>query len=209
MQLMFMGMGTLGKAFYEKDGKEALPIIAEVSRKGGEEYGKMMQQMVPSRDMKGVAEDLKTMRVKCGLKLIIDDDKNGSISENECGIVMFGLLDPEGSIRYQFSIWKVSRMWLNSASAWSCVNKSDATCISQARSPWKKHTILDITGKLSAVDSLAEAVQENIATCPSISPIIREYRCRTSKSLKILSARLSRSSRIKTAPACAGSTGQA
>jgi predicted hydrocarbon binding protein len=61
MQLMFMGMGALGKAFYEKDGKEALPIITEVSRKGGEEYGKMMQQMAPSGDMKGMAEVFKMM----------------------------------------------------------------------------------------------------------------------------------------------------
>ena len=37
------------------------------------------------------SEDLKTMRVKCGLKLMIEGDNNGSVGEDGCGIVMFGL----------------------------------------------------------------------------------------------------------------------
>jgi site-specific DNA recombinase len=37
------------------------------------------------------SEDLKTMRVKCGLKLMIESDNNGSVGEDGCGIVMFGL----------------------------------------------------------------------------------------------------------------------
>ncbi len=42
------------------------------------------------------SEDLKTMRVKCGLKLVIEGDNNGSVGEDGCGIVMFGLLKLEG-----------------------------------------------------------------------------------------------------------------
>jgi len=37
------------------------------------------------------SEDLKTMRVKCGLKLTVKDDNNGSVGKDRCGIVMFGL----------------------------------------------------------------------------------------------------------------------
>ena len=37
------------------------------------------------------SEDLKTMRVKCGLKLMIEGNNNGSVGEDGCGIVMFGL----------------------------------------------------------------------------------------------------------------------
>jgi len=37
------------------------------------------------------SEDLKTMRVKCGLKLMIEGDNNGSVGEDGGGIVMFGL----------------------------------------------------------------------------------------------------------------------
>ena len=37
------------------------------------------------------SEDLKTMKVKCGLKLTVDGDENGSSGEDGCGIVMFGL----------------------------------------------------------------------------------------------------------------------
>ena len=42
------------------------------------------------------SEDLKNMRVKCGLKLMIEGDNNGSAGEDGCGIVMFGLPRLEG-----------------------------------------------------------------------------------------------------------------
>jgi len=38
------------------------------------------------------SEDLKTMRIKCSLKLTVEDDNKGSVGEDRCGIVMFGLL---------------------------------------------------------------------------------------------------------------------
>ncbi len=47
MKLSYMGMGALGKAFYKRYGKEALPIITEVMSQGGVEWGKIMQQMGP------------------------------------------------------------------------------------------------------------------------------------------------------------------
>ncbi len=37
------------------------------------------------------SEDLKTMQVKCGLKPLAEGDNNGSVDENGCGIVLFGL----------------------------------------------------------------------------------------------------------------------
>jgi DNA invertase Pin-like site-specific DNA recombinase len=43
------------------------------------------------------SEDLKTMRVKCGLKLMIEGDSHYVPEKDGCGIVMFGLLDSEGS----------------------------------------------------------------------------------------------------------------
>jgi hypothetical protein len=42
------------------------------------------------------SEDLKTMRVKCGLKLTVERDNNLSIGEDGRGIVMFGLPASEG-----------------------------------------------------------------------------------------------------------------
>ena len=42
------------------------------------------------------SEDLRTMRVKCGLKLTVEGSNNGSVGEDGCGIVMFGLPDSEG-----------------------------------------------------------------------------------------------------------------
>jgi len=40
-------------------------------------------------------EDLKTMRIKCGLNLDMEADGSASTQNNGCGIVMFGLLDSE------------------------------------------------------------------------------------------------------------------
>ena len=56
MEQMFGRWGDLGRAFYEKDGKDALPIIAEVSRKHGVGQAEVIQQTMTVRDMKDVAE---------------------------------------------------------------------------------------------------------------------------------------------------------
>jgi hypothetical protein len=68
MKQMFMGMGALSKAFYRKYGKEALPIITEVSSQGGVGYGKIMQQMTPARGMKAVGESFKMMGSMMGME---------------------------------------------------------------------------------------------------------------------------------------------
>jgi len=67
MKLMMMGMGGLSKAFYNKYGEEALPIITEGARQGGVEYGKLMKQMAPTQDMKAFAESMKMMDSMMGL----------------------------------------------------------------------------------------------------------------------------------------------
>ena len=69
MRQMFMGLGALSKAFYGKYGEEALPIITEVARQGGVEYGKMIQQMMPARDMKTAGESFKMMGSMMGMGL--------------------------------------------------------------------------------------------------------------------------------------------
>jgi len=69
MKQMFMGMGALSKAFYQKYGKEALPIITEVASQGGVEHGKIMQQMTPARGMKAVGESLKMMGSMMGMEM--------------------------------------------------------------------------------------------------------------------------------------------
>ncbi|RLI31972.1 hypothetical protein DRO56_04330 [Candidatus Bathyarchaeota archaeon] len=48
--------GALCKAFYEKYGDEALPIIAEVMGKAGVEQAKIAQSRIKGRDMKAVGE---------------------------------------------------------------------------------------------------------------------------------------------------------
>ena len=90
MKLMFMGMGALSKAFYEKYGKEALPIITEVASHGGVEYGKIMQQMTPAKGMKAVGESFKMMESMMGGEMEIielsDDMFHFKVSQCPVGI---------------------------------------------------------------------------------------------------------------------------
>lgn len=61
MEHTFGMIGDSCRAFYEKYGKEALPIITEVASKGGVERAEIMQKMMPVKDMKDVGELFKMM----------------------------------------------------------------------------------------------------------------------------------------------------
>jgi len=69
MNQLFMGIGALSKAFYERYGKEALPIITEVSSQGGVASGKAMREMAPVKGMKAVGEQFKMMGSMMGMDM--------------------------------------------------------------------------------------------------------------------------------------------
>lgn len=71
MKSMFIGMGALSKAFYERCGREAIPIIAEVSSQSGARRAKIMQQLMPVKNMKVVGEQLKMMTSMMGTAMEI------------------------------------------------------------------------------------------------------------------------------------------
>ena len=71
MKLMFNEMGDLCSEFYKKYGKDALPIIARVSAKYGVESAKIVQKMMPVKNMKDYAEMYKMMMTMVGEKLEI------------------------------------------------------------------------------------------------------------------------------------------
>lgn len=78
MKLMMMGIGGLSKAFYNKYGEEAIPIITETAKQGGVEWGKIMQQMSPTKDMKAAGESFKMMgsMMEMGADVVeLSDDK--------------------------------------------------------------------------------------------------------------------------------------
>jgi predicted hydrocarbon binding protein len=54
-------MGDMCIAFYKKYGKDALPIISAVSTKYGEPNAKLVQKMMPVKNLKDVAEMYKMM----------------------------------------------------------------------------------------------------------------------------------------------------
>jgi predicted hydrocarbon binding protein len=65
---MYANIGNLCKAFYEKYGNEAIPIIKNMSEHSGAKSGEMMQSMLKSRDMKSIAELFKMWEMM-GMKL--------------------------------------------------------------------------------------------------------------------------------------------
>jgi predicted hydrocarbon binding protein len=52
----FSTIGNMGKAFYEKYGDEALPVISEVMGKNGVAMGEMSKGMVQAEGMKAVGQ---------------------------------------------------------------------------------------------------------------------------------------------------------
>lgn len=78
MQLAMRGSGAFAKAFYQRYGKEALPIISEVMSQGGVEWGKMLQKMVPAKGMRAYGESLKMISSIMGMGVEVvelSDDK--------------------------------------------------------------------------------------------------------------------------------------
>ncbi|HEY32971.1 MAG TPA: hypothetical protein G4O10_07690 [Dehalococcoidia bacterium] len=92
MKLMFGGIGALSKAFYEQYGEEALPIIAEIAKQGGAEYGKIMQQMAPNRTMQDAAESLKMMSqmMEMGLEIVEVSDNTMRFKVSDCPLGIKG-----------------------------------------------------------------------------------------------------------------------
>lgn len=91
-KLLFIGMGDLGKAFYKRDGKEALPIITEVMSQGGVEWGKILQQMVPAKSMKAIGESYKMMAPTMGMKMEVVElsDKAFHFKISQCPLGIEG-----------------------------------------------------------------------------------------------------------------------
>jgi len=61
MKLMYNMMGDMCAAVYKKYGKDALPTISAVATKYGEPNAKLVQKMMPVKNMKDVAELYKMM----------------------------------------------------------------------------------------------------------------------------------------------------
>jgi hypothetical protein len=67
IQHLFKNMGALSKAFYDKYGNEALPVITNVMSSGGTESGKIVQRMLPATNMKSLVEMFNMMGAMMGM----------------------------------------------------------------------------------------------------------------------------------------------
>jgi predicted hydrocarbon binding protein len=79
IKLMYNMLGDLSSAFYKKYGKDALPTISAVSAKYGAPYAKVVQKMMPVKNMKDIAEMYKTMFAMIGEKMEIVKVSDGML----------------------------------------------------------------------------------------------------------------------------------
>jgi predicted hydrocarbon binding protein len=90
MQLAMKGSGAFAKAFYQRYGKEALPIISRVMSQYGVEWGKMAQQMVSAKGVRAYAESLRmissTMEMEVEVVELSDDRLHFKGSQCPLGI---------------------------------------------------------------------------------------------------------------------------
>ncbi len=72
MKNAYLTQGDLYKAFYKKNGKEALPIITEIAGKRGVEQAKIIRKMMTVKDMKGIGEVFNIMdtTMEMGMQVI-------------------------------------------------------------------------------------------------------------------------------------------
>ena len=77
MKNNYATFGALCKAFYEKDGKEAIPIITEIASKSGVGSAEGVRKMMPVKNMKDAGELFKMMdsMMEMGMEIIeLSDD---------------------------------------------------------------------------------------------------------------------------------------
>jgi predicted hydrocarbon binding protein len=77
MEDLLARLGALGKAFYDRFGKEALPVIVEVMNKSGVDTAKVMQKTMPVKGMKDAGQLFVKMgaSIDTGMEVIeLSDD---------------------------------------------------------------------------------------------------------------------------------------
>ena len=64
-------VGDLCRAFYEKNGKASLPILAEIATKSGAERAETIKKVTPIKDMRDVGEFFKMMDLMMEMRMKI------------------------------------------------------------------------------------------------------------------------------------------
>jgi len=83
MKHLYATQGTLSKAFYERYGKEALPIIAEVMSQSGVASAEIVRKMMPVKGMKDVGELFKMMGSVMELEMEVIEVSDEAIHTRE------------------------------------------------------------------------------------------------------------------------------
>jgi len=86
MKNTYLMLGDLSKAFYEKNGKESLPIISEIAAKGGTEQAKIISKMMQVRDMNDMGELFEMMDtvMEMGMEVLEISDKRIHFKNPRC-----------------------------------------------------------------------------------------------------------------------------
>jgi predicted hydrocarbon binding protein len=86
LNLTSIGIGSLSKALYQKNGRKALPIIAKVMSQIGVEWGKLIQQTLPIKSMKAYVEqrNMFNSKTELGMEIVEVTDDTWHIKMSHC-----------------------------------------------------------------------------------------------------------------------------
>ncbi|MFC1919881.1 hypothetical protein ACFLWX_03735 [Chloroflexota bacterium] len=89
---MLVTMGDLCRAFYEKNGEEAIPIITEIMKKSGVKEAENIRKMMPVKDMKDVGELFNIMDgiMEMGMEVVEISDKSIHVKLPGCNLGLDG-----------------------------------------------------------------------------------------------------------------------
>jgi hypothetical protein len=92
VSMLYVGYGEICKGFYRKFGKEALPVISEVMREGGDKVGKIMRESLPSKSMKTICQQdmVSDSMFGWGLEVVELTDDTSHVKMPKCPLGLEG-----------------------------------------------------------------------------------------------------------------------
>ncbi len=92
IRLLLSGMSNSNRAFYQKYGKEALPVIVATMNQTGVEWSKLMQQISSVRTMQSVAEQWQASGAMMGMgtEIVGSSDSSFHFRQSHCALGLEG-----------------------------------------------------------------------------------------------------------------------
>ncbi len=92
IKMLLSGVSNSNKAFFQKYGQEALPVIAAAMNQTGVDWGKLMQQVSAVRTMQSVAEQWQAAGAMMGMgtEIVSSSDSSFHFRQSHCALGLEG-----------------------------------------------------------------------------------------------------------------------